>query len=512
MEAALVPVVVGILATWLLGTPVWGLTSYYVDPDFGGSATGAAATPWTSLTAGAGTTINPALASDDVTVFFSARAAGSDIHETTTTQIQLKRTDTGTKRLTLDGMSQYNTDDATPSWSAYAGPSRFEVSYTGEDALAGHAGAPTLQSYTTVRGFRLFSTSGKPLNFWGGNEVVIEQNTVAHLTPWDGAGAGIQIQYVRKAGDTENPCVADENHNCGVSNVIIRDNTIFDVDGEGIYIGGLEDQDFPEGHSNIIIERNTIYDTGKSASGEGDGIDIKDGVSKVIVRGNTIYQTDPTAGRDGIVAMGGGLFEDNFIYDTGRGGIILSVTWNAKSGPRDGTVVRGNLIVNVGGDASGAFNYGIAADGDGSGDQWTNLTILSNSVYQVRTSSGDGKGIFLHASATPTSVFHNVVFQEATGDLPFHAQAGALGANHDHNNYHHVTGGANVAQNGVTTYTAATIATFEGTSISTDPLFVTHSSPYTRVEFALQRQSSSCSTSLGSEGCEVSARPFGRWR
>src|SRR5262245_4768010 len=62
------------------------LTLYYVDPDWPGSTTGAASTPWTSLTSSAWATINATLATDDVMVYFSARTTGSDTHKVTTTQ------------------------------------------------------------------------------------------------------------------------------------------------------------------------------------------------------------------------------------------------------------------------------------------------------------------------------------------------------------------------------------------------------------------------------------------
>ena len=51
----------------LLASPASALTTYYVDPSWTGSQTGAAATPWTSLAAsGAWSTVNTRLATDDV--------------------------------------------------------------------------------------------------------------------------------------------------------------------------------------------------------------------------------------------------------------------------------------------------------------------------------------------------------------------------------------------------------------------------------------------------------------
>jgi len=91
--------------------PAQATTLYYVDPDWGGSATGAASTPWTYITSAAWTTINTTLASDDVTVYFSARAASSDTNQPATTSISINRTDLSSHRVTFDGMSFYNNND-----------------------------------------------------------------------------------------------------------------------------------------------------------------------------------------------------------------------------------------------------------------------------------------------------------------------------------------------------------------------------------------------------------------
>src|SRR5438093_484311 len=97
------------------------LTSYYIDPDYtGGTRTGNAATPCQSLTNTVTNTpwtvINTALASDDVTVYWSARNASVDTAQLNTVVVNINRTDSSTHRLTLDGMSFYNTSDSSPSW------------------------------------------------------------------------------------------------------------------------------------------------------------------------------------------------------------------------------------------------------------------------------------------------------------------------------------------------------------------------------------------------------------
>src|SRR2546425_9210281 len=60
-----------------LTTPAVALTTYYVAPNSTTAHTGAAATPWTDIAQG-WSTINTTLATDDVTVYFTARKAASD--------------------------------------------------------------------------------------------------------------------------------------------------------------------------------------------------------------------------------------------------------------------------------------------------------------------------------------------------------------------------------------------------------------------------------------------------
>ena len=66
--------------------------------------------------------INAALVKGPVTVYFSARQADLDQPQQIREFVECRRSDTGTHRLTLDGMSKYNTDDQQPAWSDYSGP------------------------------------------------------------------------------------------------------------------------------------------------------------------------------------------------------------------------------------------------------------------------------------------------------------------------------------------------------------------------------------------------------
>lgn len=107
---------------------------FYIEPDFAGSIQdGSAAHPWTGLDPypnhPAWTAINNALATSDVTVYFSARNAGSDTNQISYEGVNLARTNTSGNRLIVDGMSKCNTNDTSPAWADYSGSSKTEIRY-----------------------------------------------------------------------------------------------------------------------------------------------------------------------------------------------------------------------------------------------------------------------------------------------------------------------------------------------------------------------------------------------
>src|SRR6266446_4408009 len=106
-----------LFALFVLGVslPGFAQTNYYVDPDYtGGTRNGNAPNPWRSLsdtvTNPPWGVINAALASGPVNVYFSARKASSNTNQTSTVQLSMQRTNGSANVLTLDGISQYNTN------------------------------------------------------------------------------------------------------------------------------------------------------------------------------------------------------------------------------------------------------------------------------------------------------------------------------------------------------------------------------------------------------------------
>ena len=267
-----VVVALGVLLVHLAPCPAAGVTEFYVDPDWQGAVTGAADTPWQRLTDAAWTTINDALTMDDVTVFFSARESDSAEDEATESQVGILRTDPSSHRLTLDGMSKYNANDAQPQWLPHSGTNRFRVQHKYPLTTRN---TPIKRNNVTVRGFKAVSVHGQGLYYWGGDNVVIEHIELTQVSPTH--GPGMFFGYARARGDWEDPCVPDSSHNGGCQNIMIRSNYIHDVFGEGLYVGGINEYGMPantplhrineRSHSNVVIEGNTVVNPGAWGGG-----------------------------------------------------------------------------------------------------------------------------------------------------------------------------------------------------------------------------------------------------
>ena len=141
-----------------LGADSADSAEFYVDPDFAGQGqNGSPDKPWSSIRgAKAWQAINAALGKGPVTVYFSARQTDIDQPQTIHEFVECRRSDTGTNRLTLDGMSKYNTNDWKPAWSDYSGPHVCRITeQKGQRALGWEMKSVSSpkQNYVTIRGF-----------------------------------------------------------------------------------------------------------------------------------------------------------------------------------------------------------------------------------------------------------------------------------------------------------------------------------------------------------------------
>jgi hypothetical protein len=403
--------------------PASSQTAFYVDPTYtGGNNDGSAAYPWTDLgtssTDTQWTAINNALATTPVIVYFSARQAGSDVPEETTNAVRVFRTDTSTNRLTLDGMSQYNANDVTPSWMNYTGSSKMRIRIGDGSISLGWGFSPGTSLYTqhyiTLRGFEV---TGRRIT-WKGSHTVLEYLWVHDIAF---IGATVQFQHA-----TDSSC-ADYGRD---TDITVRNLLIERGYGEGIYISGnsLSTNDgcpsYGNTHADILVESNAIRDPGYNGA-EGDGVDLKAGLTNVTVRSNVIQDTHKDGGGHarGIVSLGAFppaktsyLIEGNLIH-----GIYDGLTLETHNG----TVIRNNVIYN-------ADNMGIYAAGNPSWPNY-NLAIYNNTVYGAATgvASGDSHGLILRNNlllnnSVQTSQWNSDGFNS---DYNFFAPTGGSGWN-----------------------------------------------------------------------------------
>ena len=414
---------------------------YYVDPNYGWSGSnGSADAPWTQLNTGnssAWNTINQSLASSDVTVYFSAREAGEDADQSTTSGIGIRRTDNSTHRLTLDGMSKYNSNDLTPKWFDYSGHSRYKISIATYPIESGFEGPK--RNYVTIRGFKAFAGSGKALEYWGGDHIIVEENEFAGTAISN--GSLVFFQYAHR----QDP--ADKRQNGGCTDIVFRNNVIHDSKGEALYIGGSDNTGEPA-HSNVTIENNVIYNAG-IWGGQGDSIDIKDGNTNVVIRGNTIY--DGT--EEGIRTHAQATVESNIIYNVSGSGILFNTYWGR--GYSD-VSIRGNIVYRNSG--HGIYVYTQDSSREINNVKIERNTLIYNGLNGLTIDSTTSGGIS-DLSINGNIIKNNQIGIRAYGQITYEIS----------NN--------NVFNNIVSNYEKISDQTGDNGNISLDPSFSDESSP-----------------------------------
>jgi hypothetical protein len=319
-------------------------TSFYVDPDWTGSKSGTQAHPFAMLNKSAWQRINAALANGDVTIYFSALKADGATQQSQTTYVNVKRTNPGSFRLTLDGYTKYNSNETTPSWlanpdtditHAYLNGKVFKIIGNGDNALGWsrvdgndfvtHNGTvfccieshvassdnepgvgPNWQLYwdqhgtsstawnsgtsykcyakqnnVTLRGFETTGPGGRCQ--FGGDNFIWEYNYVHDVTI---IGPGMQLSYTSQVDGSGNYQIISRPS----TNLTFRYFTNVRTFGEGFYIGSIN----PDAsaafqalhgnqHSHILIE-NFLIDHPAANGGQGDGIDCKQGVTHLTIR------------------------------------------------------------------------------------------------------------------------------------------------------------------------------------------------------------------------------------
>lgn len=339
---------------------------FWVDPNYSGSTrNGGQTTPWRDTEVN-WTTIQNALNSGNVTVYFSCANYAGNAEKTSTTRIDIRR-GTGTKyRLTIDGNSYFNNSQAAPaSWSPNPGSYRYFI--TASDFVitmenSPYPGTPALvRSKITIKGFHVKATNqfGRGIFIFGINDGIVTQNyvdacSVYHVyscrdsdtSKWTGPLSGFTFSYNTVVGPTGN---------------------------EGVYLGG---QDNTLGCRDVwqddwIIEHNNISGA-TNGDGNGDGLDLKAGKRNLIVRYNTVHDNEV----DGIVSHSGGTYYGNVTYgNNGYGAFRVSgYREGTPWGVRPSDVMMYNNIVY-----DNNTSYGIVLATD-SGDRLGTVSLYNNSV------------------------------------------------------------------------------------------------------------------------------------
>ncbi|MBX3308140.1 MAG: right-handed parallel beta-helix repeat-containing protein [Nitrospira sp.] len=357
--------------------PAHAVVNLYLDPDWTGAQSGTQTQPFASFSAGAWSTINAALATDNVTVYLSAREAGSDTDDVLNASIDItQKTPNPTGVLTINGNSFYNSSDSGPTWVAYGGQSKARV-----NAIEGQNDAHIKYNKVTIDGVHIVQNSGtKGLSICGDNWTVKNSN-IEHGPN----GGGALVLIVPTADSAHEGSSAY----CPASaNITIQNNTIHDSVGELIYVGGAgcsttnsalssTSCNGVPSHSNISILNNTLTNCGSRAS-QGDCIDMKGGLANVTIRGNNISNAGAVA--RAIVGQGTQtngtnqniIIERNYIHDlpdVDDAAIAVVNSW----GTPNGYMIRNNIIDTVNG--GGAIHvYGTQSAG---------VKVFNNTIYNA---------------------------------------------------------------------------------------------------------------------------------
>ncbi len=345
----------------------------YVDPNWGGTLSGTQSLPYATLTAGAWTDINNALALGDVTVYFSARLAGADTDSFNgglATIDLTKRTDGSSHVLTFDGSSFYNTSEVSPSWSAYAtacSPSSNACARV--FSFSSQNISHLKYSNITIRGFHILVNSVKAIAICGDNQTIVGNNIESSA----GATAGPTILLVPTADGQRN----GSSSYCPVSDTIAigtvaLPNYIHDTFSEAIYLGG--------GGCNI---NNTLAYSG----GSGATFDV------TAVNGMAYTGTlnNPGTGYSALQAL----------WIQAKSDKTLGTPWSGSNAfifqVQVLTVDGSGAITSIGtpsGTAGTTQSYtGIAAISMCDGfPAHTNVNVTGNYIYNTSTQSGSGIG------------------------------------------------------------------------------------------------------------------------
>ncbi len=448
---------IALLMLW--SVPSLASTLYYVDPDYtGGSNDGSAAHPWVSLTSGTWTNISASLSSNDVVLYLSPLKANGTTQQSQAWFVNVRRSDPGVNRLTVDGYSFYNSNISTPSWQANPQTS-IAVAYTngqvckltGDGSQAIGWGRTTGQSFVTNSSIpycciesHLSAAGNQPgvganwRLYWDQHGVTNAGATAIGNSTWS---SGVNyICYVKQNNVTLR---GFEITGSGARSAFSGDNTIWeyiythDITTSGACLTLLYTS-YPDGSTAAIISApvtNTTLRNFRVVNTQGEGLYIGSGNPDVTtnfsaLHGNQrdgvlitnfyIYGTGVNGGEgDGIDNKHGTTHlhivdgEIGFGTNQGNGLIIPETMTNIDQG----SVIERVYVHDFAGVGGGG--YGIIGSSQGAGADLfyghSGTTIRNCIVYKCNGNNGIGFGGFTPSIITNCFIYNCTVYGGQVG-------------------------------------------------------------------------------------------------
>ena len=184
----------------------------------------------------------------------------------------------------------------------------------------GYEGPP--RHRLTVRGFDVTGSRDKGIYWRAGDDILIEDN----LVHGNRRSPALSLDYTSRTGHRS-------------TSFVVRNNHVWDQDGECIYIGGAEGEDL-DAHERVVIDNNLVHDCSHPNSPQDDGINVKDRIGNVEVTRNVVFRT-----KWGIEIASPGLVRGNLVFATRSNGIHATDGWGLGL---SGLVLEDDVIVDAG--------------------------------------------------------------------------------------------------------------------------------------------------------------------
>jgi hypothetical protein len=403
----------------------WADSTYYVYPGHGG--TGTISNPWSSIN---WSTVNTALTSGNVTVYFSASNTTNTADANHGSQLAISRTngtgvaDVVVNRLTLDGCSYYyNGSTFVPNPGAPN--STYKALFSGNYPVTqGYGSGPSgVQRYITLRGFHIvgpsISNSYQAVYIQGISHWLFEYNDVS--------GGMTYFQYATYGSKP------DSELNGGCVDIEYSNNTFTAGQGAEVFYMGSVGETLSTTYGYVYHTNVRILNNVSTSVGGNECLDIKGHIHQLVVRGNIL-----TGGGDNgtMASLSAGLFEQNLLRNGSNSGDKVGFYLNGYN-PNSGSypltedlIIRNNIIYGM---------YGTGLRVDSQYQQWTgHIYIYNNSI----TNNG-ADGILIEPTKTMASlrIENNLVGMNTSYAIQVTSTSPITSFTHDHNDYYNTVSG-----------------------------------------------------------------------